>query len=357
VVSDGLSVEPHHRNAVLLSQVRRADPKKGDPADSKTIEGDDCGNVKTIVGKWAKSKKVGGLAGSAKAAVLNADTAAKNLDDAIKQAKALGKKVGLEGKMPEPVKLAAESAEKTSKAATKASTELTTKLDKFKPKMASFAKEISNDDMVELKKATTEAITAAEDAAEAAERVLGKAEEARKKSLKSSDGALKAIGVAVEEAGKLSTVAGKAAQKSKHAAEDTADLVKKAKDAAKKIDDKIKDKDTGDQKPVWEAFKDDLKGREEAADESAKDVKKAIKDLEDAQKDLDDKAKTIKEVKDNAQSDPKEALGQTKNIDAAEESTRKLEAALDKLKGKVGSMMKDATRLEAKLEETAKKLK
>jgi len=58
---------------------------RGDPADSKTIDGDDCGNVQQIVGKWAKSKKVGQLNGAATAAVNNAKQASTNTDDAVKR--------------------------------------------------------------------------------------------------------------------------------------------------------------------------------------------------------------------------------------------------------------------------------
>jgi hypothetical protein len=67
--------------------------QRGNPANSKTIEGDDCGNVKQIVGKWAKSKQVGKLAGAASAAVSGANLASKNTDDTIAAAKALGKKL------------------------------------------------------------------------------------------------------------------------------------------------------------------------------------------------------------------------------------------------------------------------
>jgi hypothetical protein len=144
VESGGLSVQPGQkpftgcrRSKLLLSQLR-ADPKN--PADSKTIDGEDCGNVKTIVAKWAKSKKVGGLAGKAKAATLAADTAAKNTDDAVARANALGKKVGLKGEIPKGVEQAAKTAEDASKAATKASSSLGTKLDSFKGKFADFAK-------------------------------------------------------------------------------------------------------------------------------------------------------------------------------------------------------------------------
>merc|ERR1719478_243689 len=120
---------------------------RGDPADSKTIEGDDCGNVKQIVGKWAKAKKVGSAAGAAKAAVTTAELAAKNSAAAAEQAKKLGEKVGLKGKAPEGVKLAAESAEKASKAAETASSKLSTSADTFSGKTADFAKAITDADI------------------------------------------------------------------------------------------------------------------------------------------------------------------------------------------------------------------
>jgi len=112
---------------------------RGDPADSKTIDGDDCGNVKQINGMWAKSKKVGGLAGAAKAAAMGAEQAATNTGDAAASAKKLGEAVGLKGKIPEGVKLAVEAAEKAGKAASKAATDLTATADTFSGKFADFA--------------------------------------------------------------------------------------------------------------------------------------------------------------------------------------------------------------------------
>jgi len=327
---------------------------RGDPADSKTIKGDDCGNVKQINGKWAKAKKVGGLAGEAKAAVMGAELAAKNTEDAVKQAEALGKKIGQKGEIPEAVKSAAKVASEAAKTATKVAGKLDTSTDTFKGKFDDFAKAISDDDIVKLQKETEEANVAAQDAIDAAERALKKANDEKEKAMKSSAGALAMIDSVLSDTTKLSEQVGVVSQKSKHAAEDVSDLVKKSKAAAKKIDGKIKD--AKEQKPVWEAYKKDLEGREKAAEDSAKGVTDAIKDLESAAKEIDSKAKTLKDVKDKGQSSPNALLGQNENIDACEAEIRNTERLLEHLKGKVGTMMKDSERLAGKIAETDKRL-
>jgi len=328
---------------------------RGDPADSKTIDGDDCGNVKQIIGKWAKSKKVGELAGAAKAAVMGADLAATNTDDAVERAKALGKKVGLDDKMPPSVKLAAEEADKASKAATKAGATLKTTADTFKGKFDDFAKAISGDDISKIKEETQAAIDAADDAKEAAERALDKADEAKDKAMKSVDGALALIKATLTAATKLSEDAKVAGQKSTQATKSVGDLLKKSTAADGKIDKKIAD--AKEQAPVWKAYKSDLKGRHDAADTSSKDVTKAVDALDSARGDMDIKAKALQSVKDAGESAPNVLLGQSKNIGDAEEEIRKTETAFSDLKSKVQTMMKDSARLSDKIDDTNKRLK
>jgi len=327
---------------------------QADPADSKTIEGDDCGNVNQIIGKWAKSKKVGQLNGKAQAAINSANSAASNNDDATARAEALGTKVGLKGEMPVGVKSAATVAKTASTAATDAASALKTTSDTFKGKFADFAKDITDADMVKLKKETTEAVVAAEDATKAADRVMAKAEEAKAAALKDTKGALALIGGLIADTAKLSTTAGEASQKSAHATKDVDGMIKKSQAADKLVDAKIKD--AKEQAPVWEAYKADLKGREDAADASKKDVNDAIKALDTADGEMDTAAATLQGVADKAQSSQNAALNQGENIGAAEESVRKTETALAALKGKVMSMMKDMSRLADKIKETNKRL-
>lgn len=328
--------------------------RRGDPADAKTIEGDDCGHVKQIIGKWAKSKKVGELAGQAEAAVMGANLAAKNTGDAADSAEALGKKVGLKGKIPVGVEAAVKVANEAAKAATKAGSTLKTTSDTFGGKFDDFAKAISDDDIVKIKKETVAAIDASEAAIEAAERALKQAAGAKDKAMKNADGALQVIEGVLSDTAALSKQVGEVSQKSKHAAEDVDDLGKKAAAASKKIDTKIKG--AKEQAPVWEAYKADLENRASAAADSSKAVTTAISDLDKAESKMDGAAKTLFEVKDKAQSVPAQALGQAGNIDAAEAATSATETALAALKGKVQSMMKDAGLLDDKLKETYKRL-
>jgi len=328
---------------------------RGDPADAKTIDGDDCGNVKQIIGKWAKSKKVGGLAGAAKAAVMGADLAAENTDDAVSQANAIGKKVGLKDTIPESVKLAAAAADKASKAATKAAATLGTTADTFKGKFGNFAKDISDDDITKIQEETQAAIDAADDAKEAGDRALQKAGEAKEKAMKSVDGALALIEATLTDSKKLSEDAGVASQKSEQAVKSVGDLIKKSKAASTKIDGKIAK--AKEQAPVWKAYKADLAGREKAAEQSGKDVTAAVEALGSAKDDMDAKAKTLQGVKDAGQSAPNVLLGQSKNIDDAEAAIRKTETTFAALKAKVQTMMKDSGRLAGKIDDTNKRLK
>jgi len=310
--------------------------------------------VQQIVGKWAKSKKVGQLNGAATAAVNNAKQASTNTDDAVKRANALGAKVGLKGEVPVAVASAAKVAGKASDAATAAATKLKTTSDTFSGKFGNFAKAITDDDMVKIAKETEEAMVAAEDASEAAERVLKKADGAKDAAMKNSKGALALINGLIADTTKLSTGAGEAGQRSGEAVKDVGALVKKSKAAATKLDGKIKK--AKEQAPVWEAYKADLEGRQKAAEDSAKEVTDAVKALNTADGDMDKQTKTLQGVADKAQSSQNAALGQTKNIGDTEESIRKTEAALLALKGKVGSMIKDTGRLADKLAETDKRL-
>merc|ERR1719409_502798 len=151
---------------------------------------------------------------------MGADLAAKNNEESVKQAKALGEKVGLDGKIPESVKLAAEVAEKAGKAASEAAAKLGTTTDTFKGKFDDFAKAVSDDDMIKIKKETEETTVAAQDAIDAAGRVLEKAAKAKEDAMKNSAGAVKLIESTTAETDKLAKQAQEISQKSEHAVKD-----------------------------------------------------------------------------------------------------------------------------------------
>lgn len=327
---------------------------RSDPADSATIEGDDCGNVKQIIGKWAKSKKVGELNGKAQAAALAADYAFPNIMDQAMAAQTLGEKVGLNGEVPSGVKSAAEAAMHAAYAMATAGSSLKGTSDAFKAKFGGFASAISDDDMVKIKEETEKLNTAVQDTMDLAARATQKADEAKEAAMKSSKGALALIEGLLADFSKLSKEVGEVSQKSKHAASDVTALIAKSKAAATKLDTKIGD--AKEQAPVWEAFKSDLQGLEAAADESVKDVDAAIAALEAANTNMEAKAKVLQDVKDKAQSDSNSLLGQSETIGSSEESIRKTESELLALKGKVATLMKDSARLEDKIKTTNAKL-
>jgi len=327
---------------------------RSDPADSETIEGDDCGNVKQIIGKWAKSKKVGELNGKAQAAAMAGHNAFPIIADQVLAARTLGEKVGLNGEVSSGLKSAADAAmDAADNMATDASN-LHGTSKAFKGKFGGFASAISDDDIIKIKEETEKMNTAVQDTMDLADRATQKADEAKEAAMKSSKGALVLIKGLLADSSKLSTQVGEVSQKAKHAAADVTALIAKSKAAATKLDTKIGD--AKEQAPVWEASKSDLEGLEAAADESVKDVDAAIAALEAANTNVEAKAKVLQDVADKAQSDSNSLLGQTENIGSSEESIRKTESELIALKGKVATLMKDSSRLENKIKTTNAKL-
>jgi len=327
----------------------------GNPANSKAIEGEDCGNVQQIVGKWDKSKQVGDLAGTAKAAMTGADLVSKNSDDAVSRSKDLGKKIGLNGKIPTGLALAIGAVEKASKALSTASSTLKQTTATFKGKFSNFAKDVTDDDIMKMKKETKAANAASDKAHEVVTRMLKKAADAKKASMNTGTGALNLITATLADASKLSKKIHGISESAGVKNKDLADLLKACKGANKKLNGKIKV--AKEQAPVWKAYKADLNGRKRTANKSRKAFIKATKALDKAVRRMDGESSGLQGVLDKSQSEPNALLGQNKNIAAAEEGLRKTEQAFAALKMSVQTMMKDGARLKEKLEETEKRLK
>jgi len=338
---------------------------KENPANSKTIEGKDCGNVKSIIGKWAKSKKVGELAGNAKAAIDSAKQASTNADAAVKAAEALGKKVGQDGKAPSSVTDAAKVATAASTAATKAAIGLKTLTSTFKGKFDDFAKAVSNDDIVKMEKDTIAANDAAQDAVDATERVVEKAEEAKAAAMKNTAGALALIKAQITASAELSTkIMGPTPvgiiQKTGFAVKDLDTIIGKSEKLVAKLDKKANAKDTKEQKPVWESYSDAVtnaqKAAEDARDAVGDDSKGAIKDVITAHDAMKKEEESLQKVADAAQSSQSAALGQAEAVAAAEAAVRETEEKLSTMMGKVMSMKKTEESLVAEMKDRSDRL-
>lgn len=183
------TLEAHSSRGTLLSQKRKisqadepADDEAKGPADSKVIDGPDCGNVKQIFSKWNKAKNVGSAAGQAQAAISAADHMATVAQQQVDRAKEIGNELSKDGAMPKGIELALEPAETAISDVSSASSELDTKLSTVKDQMN--AGDISGDsvkaaDLKDLKEKTEAATVATKKAKDNAERLMEKAEEAK----------------------------------------------------------------------------------------------------------------------------------------------------------------------------------
>jgi len=336
----------------LVTQRGREDPEK-DPEYSKLIKGPDCGHVKQIIGKYQKAAKVGKVAGTARGVITQADIAAGKVDAAVTRAKEIGKSLG---ELPKAIKEAISSAEKAAKEASTASAALDTELETFKTKVSGSdisGADVTDEDMVKLKKAAEAAKDAGGAAFASAERVLSKAEESEKAAKEKSEESAGKVRILMSMAGPLLEKLPKATQEAGWAVDKADATATKADDTLKKVEDKIKD--AKDQKPVWEALKEGIKGHVDGVKEMKEPMKKAQTAVSDAEKALQEAVKPLKEALKTAAgggvvSDISEDL--TK----AEKATDKASQALTALKGKQDSLVKSHDRLKSELEAAEKKL-
>jgi len=346
--------------AVLVASTTSLVVRKGqtdcggaDPADSTTIDGDDCGNVKQIIGKWAKSKKVGSLNGAATAAINAATETAQNTDDAISRATTLGEQVGLGGHVPSAVASAAAVAVKASTAVTAAATALKTTSQTFKGKFGNFAKAVTDDDIIKIKKETREATEAKEDAEAAATRVTAKAAEAKEKAMKSSAGAKQMIEGLVKTMKTLSDKAGQATQTIEKQAKDTAAMAVTAGEYKTTLDTEAAA--SKEQAPVWQAYKDDLVRRESGAKEQSAAAVALNTKLTQAVAAMNVIAKDFQATLVSASSDQNAWLGQAEKISTAEQAIRGSDQAFANLQKPMQSLVKDNSAFDKKLKATHEK--
>lgn len=326
--------------------------RKQNPANSKNIEGEDCGNVNNIIGKWAKSKKVGNLAGAAQAAANEVEQAAKNAEAATNAAEKLAK--AWSSSVPKALKAVIKVSSEAYGAANTAASGLKTAVTTFKGKFGDFAKTVTDADMVAMKAKITAAKVAAKDATAAAARATLKAEENKAATMKTSAGVEKAATKLIAEMTKLSESNVKLLAKSTEDQKSAVRMTGRVPDLSKTI------KNSGDQKPVWEAYKADLakqvevvnaaKGKVAAAEKAAQ---KAAKTLFGEEGRMGALVTTKEQQTLRSESDSSAALGQGKDLDEADAEIRTYKQKVADLVAKLASMNKLADKLEA----TTKKIR
>jgi len=326
------------------------------PEYSKLIKGPDCGHVKQIIGKYSKAAKVGKLAGSARGVITQADIAAGKVDAAVSRAKEMGKSLTKDGELPKAIKDSIASAEKAAKEASKASATLDTELETFKKKVSGSdisGADVTDEDLVKLKKAADAAKDAGGAAFASAERVLSKAKETEDAAKEKSEQSTGRVRVLISTAEPLLEKLPKAAQEAGWAVDKADAATKKADDTLKKVEGKIKD--AKDQKPVWEALKDGIKGHVDGVKDMKDPMKKATTAVTDADKALQGAMKPLKKASETAAGGG--VVSEiSEDLTKAEKAIDEANQALTALKGKQESLVKSQGRLEAELDKAEKKL-
>jgi len=355
-IAFGAGSQAGHQVSFLAAGTGHAPEKSKSkpPADSKTIDGPDCGHVKQIIGKWQKASKVGKLAGSAQGAVMAASAAASAAEAGAKKARELGKEIDKDGKVPDVIESVAKKAEEAGKKATKESTELETELKSFKSTVSGSeisGSDVKDKDMVKLRELTEKVIVATKDAKEAGGDAMDRAEAAKKDALEDSAKAVKMIQSRVDKSSSVLKEAKSASEKANTAVGDAEHKVKGVESTVKDLEKK--EKDAGDQAPVWKALKTNLDDTAKAVTEAAKPVKEF-----DIKTPIDALDKAIAPLESASK---KAAAGAvipsvSKDLDTARAAEDDLKLALEKLKAKVKTLKSRESRMDSKLEEAEKKL-
>lgn len=349
-ISFGLQIEGRRR------EEPEEEPKE--PADSEIVEGPDCGHVKSVIGKFTKSAKVGKLLGEASGAVTQADSASETADSAAKKAKKLAEaasKVG--GAEFKAAEKAAEDATTAGEDATAASTDLQTQYDKVKDSLgetdgAGYG--AKDEDVAELRTLKTKAVTATKTALSSAENAIKRGEKAKQAALKNADAAVELLKTVSKDAAAKIKEATNFGQKAKFVADDATKYAEKAKAVVGKVEEKMNDEATGDQKPVWEALKGNMDAEVEALGESVTELEGKIDDMKAASDDLDGRAKPLNAALEKA---PEGVTEMQKEVGECETATTKLGEAIEAVQLDAQSVTKKQKAVEAIVAEAEGKLK
>jgi len=329
------------------------------PADSKTVEGPDCGHVRQIISKWTKASKVGHLAGLARGAVSSAEAAA----DAATAAKTQAEEIGAafkdaEGALPAAIASAVENAGGAATAATKAVTALETDLGTFKNSITETdfsGEKVKDADIVKLEDLTTDASKAAKTAREVAEATVKKAEEVRERLLKDSGTAGALAKKVLDSSSAALAEASEIGQKAGFAVKDGALLKGRADEALSGLKALLA-KDESDQKPVLSAFIDDLDAKATGVSDGGANVTTANGKLETSTGALKTAVAAVKAVYTEVKNGAKAPATASADLTAAEAALDAVTQDLVNVKATAKTLMVRQAKLKAKVEEAEKKL-
>jgi len=260
-----------------------SDPVPAEMANSKMIEGHDCGQVKRIFAKWKKSADVGKLAGKAMNVVTGADKAAAMALDAKDKAESAADAAEAVGGASangaaQDARDAATKAGDAAGDASGASSTLDSSLGEMKTDAGKKPWNAATGKMNTVKRHKEEAEDATKTAIKATQVALKEAKDATKAALSSADNALKMIEKLAEDSVKATDKAAETSKTAGWAAEETEKVLEGADGVIEKLNDKINE-DKGDQGPVFEAYKGKLQKAYTSAENAKDDLKSEIPNL------------------------------------------------------------------------------
>lgn len=274
-------------------------------ADSEIIDGVDCGNVKIIVPKWAKSRKIGKINGEAKNAMTGADAAAEEATTAEENANAAAAQAEAVGgdEANGAAADAKDAATKAGEAATKAqeaSEALSNEVDNLKGGAVADDKPYEADESAisAVQAKTKEALDATRKAQKAVEVALKEAKDAKTKALESTEAALKMVTELSEKSDKALVLASDVKQEAGWAVGEVTKTLEAADEVVAALNKKI-DEDTGDQAPVFEGIKEGLQASISSAENSKENLNSEIPKLTEAVEAAETAAEPITTAKED----------------------------------------------------------
>lgn len=344
---------------VAAVHLRRTVDKPSEPADSKIVEGPDCGHVKQIISKYTKASKVGTLAGKAQGAINSAEAAADVAEAAKTQAEEIGGAFkDKDGELPVAIQSALKNAGDAGDEAMELAGKLETKLSSFKDKITKTdfsGAGVGDGDMVMLKDMTVAVGKAAETAREVAAATVKKAEEVKADYLKDASSMGKFAKEVLDAANAAVAEASDIGQKAGYAVDDGELLGKKAKKATTGLKAKLAE-DESDQAPVLEAFIDDLDRKATGVSDVSDEAVTAIKKLETDATTLKDSVATTKGIYEAVRGGANTPSGASGDLTTAEAATDAVEQDIVEVKGLAKTLMARMAKLKAKVAEAEKKL-
>jgi len=343
-----LSLQPA---AAILQRAARG---HANPADSQTIDGPDCGQVKKIFPQWEKAKQVGQVAGKGHGTISNSNAVVGRLRAASARVREAGNALGESGTPHPAITAAADKADQVA-------TEVEGKVSALEAKLGPFTNAIGSSDMsgasvtdeqvLEVKDLTSALELSTRGAQDEVQRLLKKADEVQAEAMKSSETQARLIASVLSSVTPLLKESPDVAQKAGWAVNEAKAAITAADAVAAKIDPTT----AGDQQPVVEAAKSGLETKKQAVAEAHPLVTAAIADVNTVTQTLTEKTKTLKETQQSiAGGGVVSASVVTPQLTAAEDAESAVRIALGTLRDAGATMMDRKERLEAATAELAK---